>query len=111
MLFAPLHALAAPPSAATLFAAEHKAVGGDTWQRVAGVRLDGVVTTGGAPGQFTVITDRARGWSRQDVHTGPQDSLSGFDGEPWVAQNGIVTTIDLPSLVSDAVTQAFAARD
>ena len=94
-----------------LFSAERAAVGGDAWLRVGAMRLQGVVAAGDAPGTFTELVDHTSGHQRLEVHTGPLREFSGFDGQPWVAQNGIVTPIDLPGLVADAQTQAFEARD
>jgi hypothetical protein len=104
-------ASAADDSARALFSAERQAVGGDAWLRIGAVHLEGVVDAGDAPGTFTELVDHRSGQQRLEVRTGPLRALSGFDGHPWVAQNGIVTPIDLPSLVADAETQAFAARD
>jgi hypothetical protein len=104
-------AYAAAPDSHAFFQAERAAIGGDAWLRITAVRLNGVVSAGDAPGTFADIIDHRNGHWYRDVDTGPRQDLSGFDGRPWVAQNGIVTAIDLPSLIADAQTEAFTARD
>lgn len=95
----------------SLFQAEKTAVGGEVWQRVTAIVLTGKIIAGGVPCNFTDTIDHRNGHSRLVVDTGCLHDESGFDGAIWDKQNGIVTVADLPSLLADAETQAFANRD
>jgi hypothetical protein len=94
-----------------LLEAYRAATGGDAWLHVRGITLQGRVEAGGSPGTFTEVIDHQNGFTKRSIQTGPLQDLSGYDGAPWVAQNGIVTQIDLPALIADANTRAFERRD
>ena len=95
----------------TLFQAERAAVGGEAWTRIAAIRLSGQIVAGDAPGTFTELIDHRSGHSLLVVQTGSLHDESGFDGAIWNKQNGMVTRVDLPSLLADAETRAFLKRD
>jgi predicted aspartyl protease len=95
----------------TFFETERAAVGGEAWRHVAAVRFSGKIIAGDAPGSFAEIIDHRNGHSLTVTDTGSLHDESGFDGAIWDKQNGIVTLANLPSLLADAETQAFANRD
>jgi len=74
------------------------------------LRVSGTVVTGGQAGSFSQTIDLKNGNSLLVQDTGSLRDVSGFDGAGWDFQNGILTTIDLPSLVMDARTQAYLDR-
>jgi len=90
--------------------AEWLATGGHAWDSVAGIVLAGTMIEGGVPGRFEKIIDLRTGYSRILQETGPMRAFKGYDGGAWVAQNGIVDSIDRPALVEDARSQAFIDR-
>lgn len=105
-----------PPTAASrlaneLFAANRRATGGAAWDKVAAIHSTGQVISGGEPGSFDLVADLRTGFSRMLVSNGGLLDDSGFDGEIWDRQNGIVTVADLPSLLQDARSEAFASRN
>ena len=102
---------AASPDPRALFAAERSAVGGSAWENVGAVRSSGTILQGGSPGTFESVIDHRSGYAKVSVVDGPTFDVSGYDGTSWDAQDGIVTQADLPSLQSDAVTQAYVTRD
>jgi hypothetical protein len=106
---------ALPAVAATdphaFFARERRAVGGDAWNGIAAVRAQGTAIMGGALSPFSELIDRKTGFSIGVAHVGPVTDVSGFDGVPWDFQGSAVSEDTLPSIVADAVTQAYAARD
>ncbi len=87
------------------------ATGGAAWSQVTILDLKGRFEAGASPGTFTEIIDHRSGTFKRAIETGPLEDLAGYDGAPWVAQNGIVTQIDLPALIADAQTRAYAMRD
>lgn len=64
---------------------------------------------GGSAGRVWGVVRFSDGWSRMTFVTGPLTQRQGFNGESWVANNGIVGIVDLPGLARDAVTQAYLA--
>ena len=90
--------------------AEWARTGGHAWDSVAAVALEGVMVEGAVPGRFRKIVDLRNGFSRTVQETGPMRTVTGYDGMAWVAGNGIINSIDLPSLVEDARTVAFVDR-
>ena len=88
-----------------------QALGGSAWGAIHRIRLEGTIDAGDAPGIFVQVIDERTGHNRLDVHTGSLEDISGFDGGAWSSQNGIVTGIDLPSLVEDARSYAFVLRN
>lgn len=74
------------------------------------LRITGTRTEGNVPSSFETVIDLRSGFSRMVQQRGPERVFSGFDGEPWVAGNGIVTVVDLPALVADARAHAFVDR-
>jgi hypothetical protein len=73
--------------------------------------IEGALTAGDVPGKFEKVIDLQTGHSRTVQAMGTSRMWSGYDGEPWVASNGIVNVIDLPALVADARAQAFVDRE
>lgn len=103
-------ASAAQGTADTVIAAGKAASGGEAWRSYAGLRLRGRFEAGGAPGRFDRIVDLRRGFSRTDLVTGAFRYESGFDGEAWNRQNGILTVANLPMMVADVRADAFLLR-
>jgi hypothetical protein len=75
------------------------------------LRQSGTIASGGEPGPFETVVDRKTGHSRTNSVNGSLRDESGFGGALWDKQNGILTIADLPSLVLDARSPAFVARD
>ena len=98
-------------TAREVFAANRLATGGTGWESVGALHLKGTIAAGGPPGPFETYVDRRTGYSRTTNINGSLRDAFGFDGEIWDTQNGIQTIADLPSLVLDARSQAFVARD
>jgi predicted aspartyl protease len=105
----PPHRADSAEVAATVVA-ERAATGGRAWEGTAAVVIEGTLTEGGAPGAFRKVVDLRTGHSRTRQAMGSATQMSGFDGMPWVAANGIVNEIDLPALVEDARSRAFVDR-
>ncbi len=105
-----LPAVAAPDPHA-LFARERRAVGGDAWNGVAALRMEGIAITGGAPSAFSQLVDHRTGYSISTARVGPVTDVAGFDGVAWDFQGSAVSESTLPASIADAVTQAYAARD
>jgi hypothetical protein len=101
----------AAPDPHALFARERRAVGGDAWNGVVAVRMDGIMIAGGAPSTFTQLVDRKTGFSIGTTRIGPVNDVSGFDGVAWDFQGSAISEDTLPASIADAVTQAYAARD
>jgi hypothetical protein len=101
----------AAPDPHALFARERRAVGGDAWNGVAALRIEGVAIMGGARGAFSQLVDRRTGESINTSRIGAVTDVSGFDGVGWDFQGSAVTEQTLPALIADAVTQAYVARD
>jgi predicted aspartyl protease len=89
---------------------EWVASGGQGWDRIAGVVLDGTRVEGGVPNRFEKTLDTRTGHCRMTQQTGPTRAVSGYDGVTWNAFNGIVNSVDLPPLVADARSRAFVDR-
>jgi hypothetical protein len=109
---APTGALAnSQPDVRALFAQERAAAGGAAWDQVAAIEAKGTVISGGAPSTFVSTVQRQTGFQKTVAQIGPLLDTSGFDGMPWDAQNGTLTTIDMPGDVADAVTGTYQNRD
>lgn len=111
LIGSPLSARGKTDDSRILFAQEKAAVGGDAWRAIKTLRCSGKLIAGGQPNDFTEIIDRTSGHNRIVTRAGEFTDDMGFDGEIWDKQNGIVSVADLPSLVADAVTQAYIDRD
>jgi hypothetical protein len=90
--------------------AEWASTGGHGWDRIAAVIIEGTIIEGGVPGKFDKTIDLRTGNSRMLQETGPMRAVTGYDGVTWNAANGIVNSVDLPSLVQHARSQAFVDR-
>lgn len=62
---------------------------------------------GGPPSAFNGVTDLRNGYSRVEVTVGPATIVQGYDGTEWTLANGALSIVSLPSMVADAVTQAY----
>jgi hypothetical protein len=91
-------------------AAERRATGGSAWNHIGAVVMDGTITEGNVPDQFTRVIDLRTGYSRTVQDRGGALNVSGFDGMHWTSSNGIVSVQDLPPLVEDARSFAFVDR-
>jgi len=101
----------AQPEIRALFSQERAAAGGAAWNEIASIQAKGTALNGGAPGTFDTFVERKTGYQKTIAQSGPLTDTSGFDGTPWDATNGTVTTIDMPGDVADAITGAYQNRD
>ena len=93
---------------AQILAAAHAAAGGAQLDAFASVTESGSVNqNGGPPDSFEAVADLRNGYSRVKGVAGPATLLQGYDGAQWSETNGSLSIVSLPSLVADAVTQAY----
>jgi hypothetical protein len=86
----------------------HVAAGGPQLDVYAAMTQSGsFVQSGGPPNPFEGVVDLRTGYSRDQLVVGPATFLQGYDGTQWGQQNGVLSIVSLPSLVADAVTQAY----
>ncbi len=71
------------------------------------MRLEGTFTEGGVPAAYEKVIDLRTGYSRAVQSSGPVRQITGYDGVAWNSNNGIVNSVDLPTLVQDAHSRAF----
>jgi hypothetical protein len=74
------------------------------------IEIRGTRIEGGVAGAFTQTIDLRTGYNAMRIRTGVLTKQSGYDGTPWVAENGIVERIDVPFSVEDARIHAYIAR-
>ena len=90
--------------------AERLATGGAAWKGVGALVIDGSVTEGDVPMTLHRVVDLATGRNRTTREAGRYTMVSGFDSVAWNASSGIVNSVDVPALISDARTSAFIDR-
>jgi hypothetical protein len=109
-------AASAAPSAASIGAAQIDRILAQAHVAAGGTKLDGYtamtqagsfVQNGGPSNPFAGVVDLRSGYSRTQLVVGPATFLQGYDGTEWGQQNGVLSIVSLPSLVADAVTQAY----
>ncbi len=94
-----------------VLAATHAAAGGARLDQFAAVTESGTAEQGGPPFPITALTNLRNGYSRARTVVGPATFLQGYDGAEWTQQNGILSIVSLPSVVADAVTQAYLSSN
>jgi hypothetical protein len=72
---------ASTPIAQSVLAQSKVASGGDAWNRVHSVKLEGTAKAGGLSGRFEKIEDLDNGTSMLQYKLGPAEVRSGFDGK------------------------------
>lgn len=110
ILLAPAAALAgAPPSATQILAQAKAASGGDAWNRVHSLRLQGTIETGGLSGKVNALDDLFTGRSVSRFDLGPVSGAQGFDGTMgWsVSPGGEVAPSDSPAGKQSSATGAY----
>jgi hypothetical protein len=86
----------------------HTAAGGTQLDGYVAMTQSGTLVQNGGPSSpFDGVVDLRNGYSRNRLVVGPATFLQGYDGTQWGQQNGILSIVSLPSLVADAVTQAY----
>ncbi len=109
-------AASAAPSPGAIGAAQIDEVLVQAHVAAGGTRLDGYaamtqsgsfVQDGGPSNSFESVVDLRNGYSRIQLVVGPATFLQGYDGTQWGQENGVLAIVSLPSLVADAVTQAY----
>ena len=109
-------AASAAPGPASIGAAQidevlvqaHVAAGGSQLDGYAAMTQSGSFAQNGGPSNsFEGVVDLRNGYSRTQLVVGPATFLQGYDGTQWGQQNGVLAIVSLPSLVADAVTQAY----
>jgi len=96
-------------SAALVIRANREAVGStvSSWHDL---RMEGIATSRGGTGRVLDVIDLTTNLFASRYATGPAVVSQGYDGQSWVAHDGIVSVVDLPGLRRDAVTSAYTAR-
>lgn len=100
----------AQADASAALRAELLATGGPAWRGVGALVIDGSVTEGDVPMTLHRVVDLATGRDRTALEAGHYRMVSGFDSVAWNASSGIVNSVDVPALISDARTRAFIER-
>jgi Aspartyl protease/PDZ domain len=86
----------------------HVAAGGTQLDGYGAMTQSGSFAQNGGPSNpFEGVVDLRNGYSRIRLVVGPATFLQGYDGTQWGQQNGVLAIVSLPSLVADAVTQAY----
>lgn len=85
----------------------HAAAGGAQLDRYIEQSVAGSVSQGGSPFSVTNVTNLRNGFYRGAATIGPATFMNGYDGTQWSLRNGVHSVVSLPSLVADAITQAY----
>jgi predicted aspartyl protease len=72
-----------------------------------GLIISGTIAEGGVPNRFSEAIDLRSGFNKYTEQMGDSEQHYGFNRQPWVAGNGIVTVSNLPSAVSREATNAW----
>lgn len=109
MFLLPGLALAAAPTPAQILAQAKAASGGDAWNDVHTLRLQGTIETGGLSGTFDELEDLATGRSVTRFELGSLTGAQGFDGTMgWnKSPGGEVSPDDSPAAKQADITSAY----
>jgi hypothetical protein len=109
-----LPAVAQTPASdpAAIFAAEHAAVGGAAWDRIAEIVEKGTFDGQGLTGPYTMYADPKSGFNKAIFTVAGIVQGSGYDAHgSWSQQNGLVEPLEDPASVATAKTGAYIARN
>lgn len=108
-LLIPGLAVAASPAVTQILAQSKIASGGDVWNRVYSLRMEGSIETGGLSGTATELDDLMTGRSVSRYEMGEIKGAQGFDGKlGWsVSPGGEVAPADSPAGKQASATAAY----
>lgn len=110
-----IHALllaAAITDASALFQAEHAAVGGSAWNRIAEIVEHGTLRGQGLTSPYTTYIDPRTGYSKSTATVAGTTQGSGYDAQgAWSQQDTLVEPLDDAAATASAKTAAYIARN
>ena len=108
-LFMPVVGLAAAPTPARILAWAKAASGGEAWNHIRTLRVEGSIQTSGLSGQVTELEDLVTGRSVSHFTLGPLEGAQGFDGKTgWnKSPGGEVSPMDSPQGKKLTATSAY----
>lgn len=108
-LLIPAAALAATPTTAQILARAKAASGGEAWNRVHTLRMEGTIEYGGLSGPVSELDDLETGRSVSHHTLGELKGAEGFDGKRGWNQDtgGEVSSDDSPAAKQGDVTSAY----
>jgi len=108
----PVAAQPAQADPAAIFAAEHAAVGGAAWDRIAEIVEKGTFEGQGLSGPYTSYLDPRGGLNKVAFTVAGTIQGNGYDARgSWSQQDGLIEPLDDPAGVASAKTNAYIVRN